>query len=403
MGGLPEKGADRLAFFQEYFEHDDPLLAQDAYDEFARAPYDEVIALSDRMHHDQLVDWINSSEVSPSRRRLYLTMLGVCGTDEDLPMLEEMILSDYRTKKPMVEGLVQVGLGLGGPLTLPLVTEVVDLDERRKKLGLDAMIACYLRLKGAEGLDMIDTRFLKDQQVEYTQIYQTIMAMRFHGEETDIIPRERLLVSMRLLLDHPDFADQVIPDLARWQDWEVLDRLVSMFKESDERSFIRQPVVSYLIVAAEQEGDIGQRADVAIEELEELAPDTVERARSLMNFGFLARARPAGDGSNFSREGDAPGELASGASDADADDVSDIPDPTDPQFQPAEEETVAATPSIQEEPVAEATASPVASTVEPAVDERLPVPHPLTIVGVPLLAGAVLIGLFWLILRGSGV
>src|SRR5262245_60853383 len=32
-------GADRLAFFQDYLEHQDPLLAQDAYDEFARAPY----------------------------------------------------------------------------------------------------------------------------------------------------------------------------------------------------------------------------------------------------------------------------------------------------------------------------------------------------------------------------
>ena len=34
-----QSGADRLAFFQEYLEHEDPLLAQDAYDEFARAPY----------------------------------------------------------------------------------------------------------------------------------------------------------------------------------------------------------------------------------------------------------------------------------------------------------------------------------------------------------------------------
>ena len=32
----------RLAFFQDYLENDDPLLAQDAYDEFARAPYSEL-------------------------------------------------------------------------------------------------------------------------------------------------------------------------------------------------------------------------------------------------------------------------------------------------------------------------------------------------------------------------
>ena len=62
---------------------------------------------------------------------------------------------------------------------------------------------------------------------------------------------------MRLLLDNPDFADQVIPDLARWEDWSVLDRLIEMYKQGDEKSYIRQPVVAYLTVASEQPGDVG--------------------------------------------------------------------------------------------------------------------------------------------------
>ena len=45
---------------------------------------------------------------------------------------------------------------------------------------------------------------------------------------------------MRLLLDNPDFADQVIPDLARWEDWSVMDRLVEMFKAGDEKSYVRR-------------------------------------------------------------------------------------------------------------------------------------------------------------------
>ena len=81
---LPEEGPDRLAFYQDYLEHEDPLLAQDSYDEFARAPYDTVIGLKDRMQHDKLVEWIHDVELAPSRRRLYLTMLGVCGNESDL-------------------------------------------------------------------------------------------------------------------------------------------------------------------------------------------------------------------------------------------------------------------------------------------------------------------------------
>ncbi len=68
--------------------------------------------------------------------------------------------------------------------------------------------------------------------------------------------------SARLLLDSPDFADQVIPDLARWEDWSVLDRLVEMYVKTDElgyQKFVREPIVTYLDVAAEQEGELADR------------------------------------------------------------------------------------------------------------------------------------------------
>ena len=77
---LPKEGADRLAFFQDYLEDNDEMLARDAYDEFAKMPYAGVIGLKDRMKHDKLVEWIKSPQIPVSRRRLYLTMLGVCGT-----------------------------------------------------------------------------------------------------------------------------------------------------------------------------------------------------------------------------------------------------------------------------------------------------------------------------------
>jgi hypothetical protein len=294
LTSVPVSGPDRLAFFQQYLEHEDPLLAQDSYDEFARAPYADVQALGPRMPHDRLVEWIGDSKVTPSRRRLYLTMLGVCGSEKDLPMLEALIASDFQKMKPVLEQFVSAGMAMGGPICLPVWTELVDHDERRKKLGLDAMVACYLTLRGPEGLDLIDSRFLKNPKTEYTYFYSTIMALRFHGEEkTSPVPRARLLESMRLVLDNPEFAEQVIPDLARWEDWSVLDKLVEMYKASDEHGYVRQPVVTYLTVASEQPGEVGARATKAIAELEELDPEGVKQARSLMAFGALARARAA--------------------------------------------------------------------------------------------------------------
>ena len=38
------------------------------------------------------------------------------------------------------------------------------------------------------------------------------------------------------MLDRPELADLVIPDLARWKDWASMDRLVQMFKDAGEKA-----------------------------------------------------------------------------------------------------------------------------------------------------------------------
>ena len=130
---LPKEGADRLAFFQDYLEDRDEMLARDAYDEFAKMPYAGVIGLKDRMKHDKLVEWIKSPQIPVSRRRLYLTMLGVCGKPEDLPMLEELIKSKDRQTKGALDALVAAYLTLKGPDGMPLVEELV-LEEQGRRI-----------------------------------------------------------------------------------------------------------------------------------------------------------------------------------------------------------------------------------------------------------------------------
>lgn len=411
LPGLPPSGADRLAFFQEYLENDDPLLAQDAYDEFARAPYEEVQALGPRMHHDDLMKWIADLEINPSRRRLYLTMLGVCGGKDDLPLLESMIVSDFSKMEPALAEIASCGMTMGGPLCLPGWIEVVQHRERQKKLGLDALVACYLVLRGPDGLDLIDERFLKDSAVDYTYIYSTIMALRFHGDQdTGVVPKERLLKSMRLLLDNADFADQVILDLSRWEDWSVLDRLVEMFKTADEKSYVRQPVVTYLTVAAEQPGDVGKRAASALEQLERLDPETVKQARSLMAFGALARAKPAvpavESGAETTTESPVDTQAFT-ASDADNQtDPADIPDPAAYEIATDSDVTVNKGDATKSAKADRKAAKPVARDVFAPVAESATftsAPQPLLIVGVPLLAAAVLMGVYWLILRVGAV
>jgi hypothetical protein len=421
LATVPAGGADRLAFFQEYLEHADPLLAQDSYDEFARAPYAELRDLKPRMKHDRVVKWVQDPEVSPSRRRLYLTMLGICGSKADVPMLEAMIASDYDAMKPSLEQISETALAMGGPLGVPMWMESVQQDERRKKLGLDALVACYLILRGPDGLELVENRFLKNPKAEYTHIYSTIMALRFHGDEnTGVLPKDRLLAAMRLLLDNQDFADQVILDLSRWEDWSVMDRIVEMFKNSDAKGYVRQPVVSYLTVASEQPGDVGTRAKASLAELEKLDPETVKTARSLMAFGALGRARGvATAASNATANGaqqaapalptDAKQGFAASAKD-DKVDAKSIPDPaaySEPVAEAKGDAKAAAPAAAIDKPAATSVAAnrPAAEAGSPAVAASVTTGHvnPLLAAGIPLGAAMLLMGVYWLILRAGAV
>jgi hypothetical protein len=404
---VPATGADRLAFFQDYLEDDDALLAQDAYDEFARMPYDAVTDLGPRMNRQQLLKWIDSGKVGPSGRRLYLTMLSICGQPEDVGMLEKLMHYDYAAMKPAIAAVVATS-GLMGPSAgVGLIDEMLHAEERRKRESLDALIACYLKLKGPDGLELINQLFLRNPNVEYKHLMSTLTALRFHGEQTNVLPREKLLESMRLVLDHNELADQVIADLTRWEDWEVMPRLVSMFKESTKDDWIRLAVVPYLLVAADVPGDVGQQATAAIAELEKLDPESVKRARSQANFAFLARASasPAATPSDGSASATASVGAAPPATGAASDAGSAHANPAPVvAAAPAADPPVAGVPETPAEPtdeIASARPTPRAAAAPPIAAATVAPTSRIKIIGVPLLAAAVLLAIFAVLLRGA--
>ena len=211
---LPKDGSERLAFFYRHLEDEDELLARDSYDEFAKAPYAQVQDLKDKLNHDQILAWIKNPEVPASRRRLYFVMLGICGDEKkDAPLLEEFMRSS----------------------------------DRKAKSGLDALIACYLTLRGEAGLPLVNELFLANPKADYADTYSAIMAIRFHGSEGGVIEKKPLVASLHHMLERPELADLVIPDLARWEDWGAIDKLMELYKAADDKSsWVRVPVVNYL-------------------------------------------------------------------------------------------------------------------------------------------------------------
>ena len=339
LPSLPEKGPERLTFFQGHFEDEDDLLARDAYDEFARAPYAELQSMKDKMNHDQIVAWIKDLDILIAHRRLYLVLLSVCGGADDLPLLEQMIRSE----------------------------------DRKERAGLDAMLGSYLMLAGPDGMPLVEELFLKNSEAEYTDTYAAIMALRFHGTETDVIPRPRILQGLRYMLERPQLADLVIPDLARWEDWSQMDRMVRLFKEADEKaSWVRVPVINYLRACPKPE------ADKYIKELEKIDPEAVKRANTFFPFGGGVSS-PVGDDS-------------SSVQDPSTEQFVSLGRPGDDLVQPAtgsDDEVALASPAVRPEEGGQLDTRPVGGM------------NSLRVVGVLCVAGLLFAGFVWTLMGSN--
>ena len=210
----PEK---RLGYYLKFLEHPDRLVADDAYAEFANAPYKEIAPLAKQFPREALRKWVVSPDVLPTRIGLYGLMLGLCGNEGDAALMEAKI------------------------------TESTD----GFRLGIEGLIGGYLLLTGEKGLEVIEKSKLESKEVPFSETYAAMQALRFlwtYGGGR--IPAERLQQSMRLLLERPEVTDLVVQDLARWKDWSVQSRLMELYAaEGYEIPSIKRAIIRYMIAS----------------------------------------------------------------------------------------------------------------------------------------------------------
>ncbi|MEZ6045487.1 MAG: hypothetical protein R3C11_07875 [Planctomycetaceae bacterium] len=257
----------RLEYYIQFLEFPDELIANDAYAEFANAPYEDIAPLSEKMPREKLREWISAAysedpqdqiraATLTTRMGLYGLMLGLCGTEEDAKLLEAKITeqkTDFR-------------------------------------LGIDGIMAGYLLLTKDEGLEVLENKKLKpDAKAPFSETYSAMQAIRFmwnYGDER--ISKERMRQSMRILLDQKELVDIVIADLARWQDWSILNRLYEMYgAEGYEIGAIKRAIIRYYLSAVKygtaKEADqdmqnVAAEAQWYLDSLREKDPKTVEQA-----------------------------------------------------------------------------------------------------------------------------
>ena len=215
LNSLPKEGPHRLEYFLSFLQHSDELVATDAYNEFAEATLDEIVALSDKLDRGWVIDQLRDVSLPVHRRRLCWTFLSQCGIASDAGLFDELL--SHRESDATFNP------------------------------GMDAAIACYISLRGQDGLARIERDYLANSDAGYTDCFAVVSAIRVHGTELKVLPREQLAAALHHLLERPELSDLVIPDLARWKDWSVIDRVVKLFEEAtEEQSFIKSSVVLYL-------------------------------------------------------------------------------------------------------------------------------------------------------------
>ena len=272
--GAKVPAKERLPYFVSYLEYPSDTVANDAYGEFANAPYEDIAAVKAQLPREKLRTWVTSPDTAPSRLGLYGLLLGLCGNDADAAAVQALL--------------------------------VRPSDEFR--IGLDGVMSGYLLLKGTPGLELIrklklENKYLVDaggeplidesggkQPVPFSEVYAAMQAVRFmwsFGDER--IPPADLKAAMRTLIDRPELIDFAVTDLARWKDWSVMDRLAKLYgEEAYQTPGIKQSIIRYLLAAVKDQPATGAapehvvKAEQYLAEIEKADPDAVKRVKQFL-------------------------------------------------------------------------------------------------------------------------
>jgi hypothetical protein len=236
--------AERLPYYARFLEHPHPLLAEDAYLEFGNASYDEVAQVAADLPFARLRRWITDPQIPEARQGFYGLALGLAATDEDCRANEHVL------------------------------RRLIDAKADDFRAGFDGILGGYLVLTGPAGLRHIDERLLSNPQARHGDLRHAATALRFmHEFGRDAIPQADLSRAMRRLLARPELAAPAIVDLARWQDWEPLDRIAALFSRPEySDAATSRAIVGYLKACPRPE------ASEALARLRRLDPQRVAAA-----------------------------------------------------------------------------------------------------------------------------
>jgi hypothetical protein len=209
---------ERLSWFAARLEHPEPAIADDAFAEFAVAPFTAVREAAEALAARPLAAWVADPATDQQRRGFYGLALGVV----------------------VAEGSANARDLSSAPLRAALDTAGGDF-----RTGADGLMAGILVAEGVEGLEWLADRASPDRPVDQRQL---LAALRFAREYlTGTIPAARISAVTAELAQSPAVAALAIIDLARAEAWEEVDVVAAWWDPAADDPLIRRAVAGYLV------------------------------------------------------------------------------------------------------------------------------------------------------------
>lgn len=201
----------RIALVLPYLENSDPLAAQIAWGELARAPYATLDVARSRIDTAAVESWLGNPKLV-SRHAAYTLLLGFAGSADDAARVERRVEAAWNA---------------------------------HDSTNLAAMIAADLELRGPSCVGWVEAMYFTDHTRTMPEIEAALLALNVHGDANRTVSRERVIQAYRtFIMERPPMAGFVALQLADWNYWDATTEYVALLKANA----IKDPASEFAVI-----------------------------------------------------------------------------------------------------------------------------------------------------------
>ena len=201
----------RIVLILPYLENSEPLAAEIAWGELARAPYAVMDVARSRIDAAAVESWLDDPKLV-SRHAGYTLLLGFVGGPPDAARLEQHIEAAWSS---------------------------------HNSTNLAAMIGADLELRGPSRVGWVEAMYFADRSRTMAEIEAALLALNVHGDANRTVPRQRVIQAYQgFIRERPPMAGFVAQQLADWDYWDATTEYAALLKSNA----IKDPASEFAVV-----------------------------------------------------------------------------------------------------------------------------------------------------------